>query len=84
MQQQRINSMGFKADRAISPTSKLIMIYLTERTALQSVISISDAVGASYWTTRILCKELADAGLLNLTLVGKSPHYAVAIASEAK
>ena len=59
--------MGFKADRAMSPTSKLIMIYLNARTTPQAVIAISDEVGASYWTTRLLCKELADMGLLELT-----------------
>ena len=59
--------MGFKADRAISPTSKLIVNFLNERTTPQSVITISDAVGASYWTTRVLCKELAGLGLLILT-----------------
>jgi hypothetical protein len=74
--------MGFKADRAISPTSKLIIKFLKERTTPQSAITISDEVGASYWTVRLLCKELVDVGLLILTLVGKSPHFSIPIDNE--
>jgi hypothetical protein len=76
--------MGFKADRAISPTSKLIINFLKERTTPQSAIAISDEVGATYWTACALCKDLTSMGLLTLTLVGKSPFYSLAIANEVK
>jgi hypothetical protein len=40
-------SMGFKAGRAISPTSKLIIKFLSEQITPQSVIEISDEVAAT-------------------------------------
>jgi len=76
--------MAFIADRSISPTSKLVINQLAGTKTPQSVMDISNAVGASYWTIRILCKSLAAMGLLTLTLIGKSPHYSVACGTEVK
>jgi len=70
--------MSFNADRTITPTSKLILNYLNGQAKPQSVIAISDAVGASYWTVRVLSKTLVRLGFLTLTLNGKSPRYSVA------
>ena len=71
--------MAFIADRTISPTSKLIVNYLTGKSKPESLIQISDAVGASHWTSGVLCKSLVAMGHLTLTLVGKSPHYSVVV-----
>jgi DNA-binding transcriptional regulator PaaX len=69
--------MSYKADRTLSPTSKLIIQHLTGKTTPESVIDLSDQLGSSYWTVRTLCRELAEAGLLTLTLNGKSPYYSL-------
>jgi DNA-binding transcriptional ArsR family regulator len=70
--------MSYKADRTLSPTSKLILQHLSGKNKPESVIDLSDHIGSSYWTVRILCRELAEAGLLTLTLNGKSPYYSLA------
>ena len=70
--------MAYLASK-VSPTTRLIVAFLTTTLQPQSSIDISDAVGCSYWTARDICNTLAASGQLTVVMRGKSPHFRIAV-----
>ena len=70
--------MAYLASK-VSPTTRLIRAFLLSKPEPQSSIDISNAVGASYWTVRDICKHLVASGQFTLIMRGKSPHYSIAV-----
>jgi hypothetical protein len=68
--------MAYKASD-LSPTARLVLVFLRSKQAAQSAIDISDGTGGSYWTVRTLCKEMVQSGHLQQTMIGTSPHYSI-------
>ncbi len=69
--------MAYKADRSMTPTARLLLIYLGNKREPQSAVEISDATCSSYWTIAELCKAMVAAGQLTRTMRGKSPQYSL-------
>jgi hypothetical protein len=67
----------------LTPTARLVLGFLAVKEAPQSAIDVSDAIGASYWAARVILKELVESGHLAQSMVGKSPHYSITIATIA-
>jgi hypothetical protein len=68
--------MAYKASE-LSPTARLVLVFLSSQQAAQSAIEISDGVGGSYWNTRTLCQKMVQSGHLQQTMIGTSPHYSI-------
>jgi len=70
--------MAYLASK-VSPTTRLIMAFLTSQPEPKSAIDISNTVGCSYWTARDICNALVASGQLTVVMRGKSPHYTIAV-----
>ena len=70
--------MAYLASK-VSPTTRLILAFLTGQPEPQSSIDISNTVGCSYWTARDICQSLVASGQLTVVMRGKSPHYTIRI-----
>jgi len=62
---------------AFSPSTRLILIYLSTANQPKSYFDISDGSSVSYWVTRTICRNLVKLGYAIETKQGQSPLFAL-------